>query len=52
MTIKLKKGDRLADFGPERLAVEDHFRAFALDADLVTFLEMDAAHFRMAELAE
>ena len=35
--------DRPADLGAEGLAVEDHVRALALDADLVGFLEMDAA---------
>src|SRR5947209_4505947 len=32
--------DRAPEFGVERLAVEDHVRAFALDGDLVRLLEM------------
>ena len=44
--------DRPADFGAEGFAVEDDLGAFALDADLVAFLEMDAAELGMAELAE
>src|SRR5690348_4598719 len=36
--------DRVAALGEEGLAVEDQVRAFAMDGDLVDFLEVDAAH--------
>ena len=43
--------DRTADLGAEGLAIKDDLGAFALDADLVAFLEMDSAELRMAKFA-
>src|SRR5438046_678774 len=43
--------DRPPQLGPERLSVEDHVRVFAVDSDLVGFLEMNAAQWRVPKLA-
>src|SRR5690348_638887 len=44
--------DWAARLGAEGFAVEDQVRAFALDRDLVRFLEVNSAHGSPAELSE